>query len=171
MKLSKKSGFTLIEILVSIVLIGILAVILSYAGVHLVDSFIYTKANTATLQKGQIAIARIQKELNNVKTVSASSATSITFTSYRDGGTPTHTLSWAGNGNNLLLDGVTLTDKVNSFSLAYYATYDAAATTAFSSDPKTTIIEVNLVIKGYEDITSSFHARVAPSFDTSVPGI
>ncbi|OPY82369.1 MAG: hypothetical protein A4E71_03152 [Smithella sp. PtaU1.Bin162] len=160
--LRKEKGFTLIEIIVSILLIGFVAVIMSLSGVHMVKSFIYARTNADTLLKSQIAMARIQKELNNVKRVASSSANSVAFTSYRDGANVTI----AFNGTNLLLDGFILTDKVSNFSLAYYDNYNSAAQSAFTANTK--IIDVNLVITGYEDTPTAYNARIAPSFDMSL---
>ena len=159
-----KQGFTLIEIIVSILLLGIVAVVIGRETVNMVDSFISARTNAATLQKGQTAITRIQKELNNVKTVyidpAKTNGTKITFTSYKDA--IEHTISWGGSGTDLLLDGIVLTDKVSSFSLAYYDNYNGTASTTFLTTSR--IIEINLIITGWQNITSAFKGRVAPSF-------
>lgn len=161
-RLPDERGFTLIEIVVSIILIGFVAVIMSLAGVHMAKSFIYSRTNADTLLKGQIAMTRLQKELNNIKTVSSSSSSSIAFISYRNSAN----VSIAANGNNILLDGFILVDAVNSFSLTYYNNYNTSAGSSFTANTK--IIDVNLVINGYEGITSAFNSRVAPSFDMTV---
>jgi prepilin-type N-terminal cleavage/methylation domain-containing protein len=163
-----KQGFTLIEIIVSLLLIGVVAAVVSLYSVNMANSFISARTNAATLQKGQIAIARIIKELNNVKTVyvdpAMTNGTRITFTSYKDAVAVNHTISWGGSGTNLLLDGITLTDKVSSFALAYYDNYDGSGAQP-TWQATSRIIEINLVITGWENITSAFNARVAPSFD------
>jgi len=79
-KTLNKNGFTLIEIIISLVLIGIVAAVVGMSSVHMVKSFLFSEKNVDTLLKGQIAVARIYKELKNIKAVSASSANSITFT-------------------------------------------------------------------------------------------
>lgn len=154
-----KQGFTLIEIIVSLLLVGIVAAAIGLSGVNIVKSFLFDRNNAATLQKGQIAIARIQKELNNDKKVFVASSSQITFSSYRDAAN--HTISWGGSGTNLLLDSIVLTDKVSSFSLYYYDNYNTA-NTAWTAN--TRIIEVNLEITGGQNTTSAFKARVARSF-------
>lgn len=167
-KTLNKNGFTLIEIIISLVLIGIIAAVVGMSSVHMVKSFLFSEKNVDTLLKGQIAITRMEKELNNVKKVSASSANSITFTSYRDDTTRTISLS----GNDLLLDADKLTDSVSSFSMAYYDNYNSAARTTFVAETTlvagTKIIEITLTLTGTDGVTSEFKARIMPSFDTSV---
>ena len=164
-KTLNKNGFTLIEIIISLVLIGIIAAVVGMSSVHMVKSFLFSEKNVDTLLKGQIAITRMEKELNNVKKVSASSANSITFTSYRDTDPKTHTISLNTN-NELLLDADKLTDSVSSFSMAYYDNYNSAARTTFVAGTK--IIEITLTLTGTDNVTSEFKARIMPSFDTSV---
>jgi prepilin-type N-terminal cleavage/methylation domain-containing protein len=178
-----QNGFTLIEIIVSLLLVGIVAAVVGLASVNMVDSFLFAKTNAATLQKGQIAIARIQKELNNIKTVyvSATNGSQIKFTSYKDAGAVDHTICLGGSttcgtsGTNLLLDGIVLTDKVSSFSLAYYSNYTGSGPQPIwlttGTSPKTNltqIIEINFVITGWQNTTSALNARVAPSFDITL---
>jgi prepilin-type N-terminal cleavage/methylation domain-containing protein len=167
-----KKGFTLIEIIVSLLLLGVVVAVLGLSTVNMVKSFLFSGKNADTLSKGQIAVARIEKELNNLKQVSASSSNSITFASYRD--TATHTLRI--DGTNLLLseNGVdfVLTDQVSSFSLKYYDKNFAETKFGTPLQPAwlstSRIIEVNLVLTGAESIPAAFSVRVAPSFDTSI---
>ncbi|MGV8059384.1 MAG: type II secretion system protein J [Smithellaceae bacterium] len=164
------NGFTLIEIIVSLLLLGIVVAVLGLSTVHMVKSFLFSGKNVDTLLKGQIAMARIEKELNNIKKISTSSANSITFTSYRDTASRTIKVS----GANLILSENTvdfiLTNQVSSLLLDYYY-YDNtnhiwAVQTAWSVDSK--IIEVNLVMTGADNLPAAFSIRVAPSFDTSI---
>jgi len=161
-KILNNKGLTLIEIIISLVLVGIVAAVVGMSSVHMVKSFLFSEKNVDTLLKGQIAIARMQKELNNIKKVSASSVNSITFSSYRD--VATHTISLGGN--DLLLDTDKLTDQVSSFSMVYYDNYGSAASTEFLATTK--IIEITLKLTGADNVTSEFKARSMPSFDTSL---
>nr|HPK53246.1 prepilin-type N-terminal cleavage/methylation domain-containing protein [Smithellaceae bacterium] len=77
-RLPAERGFTLLEIIVSLLLISVVDVVMGLSGVQLAKSFIATRTNADTLLKGQIAMARIQKELNNLRTVSSSSIRHIT---------------------------------------------------------------------------------------------
>ncbi len=146
--------------IVTLVLVGILAAVAGLGLVNMVDSFVFTRTNADTLLKGQIVVARIIKELNNVSSIDEANTDQhhITFTSFKSSGT--HTLSLSGG--NLLLDGVdTLTDNVSSFTLAYHDNYDTAAQTTWSSARR--IIDITLIITGHGDIASTFTARICPS--------
>jgi len=134
----------------------------------MVNGFVFARKNADTLLKGQIAIARMTKELNNVKTVyvGSTNGTQITFTSYRDAVAVDHTISWGGSGADLLFDGIVLTDQVGSFSLAYYANYSGTAQTTWSAASR--MIEVSLVLTGAENTPAAFSARVLPSFDVLI---
>jgi len=164
-----RKGFTLVEILVSLLLVGIVTAVIGLSSYHMVNGFVFARKNADTLLKGQIAIARMTKELNNVKMVYAASTngTQITFTSYRDAGAVSHTISWAGGTANLLLDGIALTDQVGSFSLAYYNDHTGSGAQPTWSETSR-IIEMNLVLTGAEGTPVVFNARVAPSFGLSV---
>ena len=60
------AGFTLIEVIASLVLIGIVAVTVATAFVHGMQGFVFTKENTAVAQKVQLAMHRLQRELTNL---------------------------------------------------------------------------------------------------------
>jgi prepilin-type N-terminal cleavage/methylation domain-containing protein len=160
-RIFNKKGFTLLEIILSLAITGIIAAV---AGISFVEtaanSFIFAKTNAATLQKGQIAITKILKELNNINAVDSANTnqTMISFTS--SSATGNHSFSWGGTGANLLFDGAILTDKVSNFKMAYYDTYNGAAQTTWTTTR--TIIEITLVITGANNITSTFTGRVAP---------
>lgn len=169
MRVLNQKGFTLIEIVISLVLVGVVAAVVGMSSYHMVKSFLFSGKNVDTLLKGQIAIARITKELNNVKKVYVADTNDkqIKFTSYRD--TVDHTLSWAGSGTNLLLNGTILTDKVSVFRLDYYDNYTGSGTSS-TWLATSRIIEVNLELTGAENTTTKFNARVVPSFDVTLIG-
>ena len=57
-KLNKK-GFTLIEVVTSMVLIGILALVAGFGLVKVSQGYLFARQNSETVQKAQIAMARI----------------------------------------------------------------------------------------------------------------
>ncbi|MDA3832194.1 MAG: prepilin-type N-terminal cleavage/methylation domain-containing protein [Spirochaetales bacterium] len=119
---NSEKGFTLIEVIVSLILLGIVSAIAGMGFVVVAKGYVFAKLNSEMVEKGQTAITRMVKELGDC-TITAGTATSITFDRRSDG--TTHTFSWAGaSGNPLVLDpgtnNDTLIDNVNDFALAYY---------------------------------------------------
>jgi prepilin-type N-terminal cleavage/methylation domain-containing protein len=150
-------GFTLLEIIVSIVVVTIIAVIAGNGIITIVKGYTFSRKNALTAQQGQIAMARLKKELGNIKAVTAGSATetAITFTRSSDGSI--HAISWAGGNSPLLVDVDTLIGPVTSFSLTYYDSYNASASPYSAS---TSIIEIMLQLMGAENSPMTFTDRV-----------
>lgn len=139
MKISRKirseSGFTLIEAIVSLILVGIMAAVAGMGIVYIVQGFVFTRANAATLQKGQIAMSRITLELKNISLISSpSTATSITFYSFKNDSKSKRSIQLNSDKIEITesyTDGVvddyyTLTDQVEAntgLKFQYYASY------------------------------------------------
>lgn len=168
MKLSR-NGFTLIEVIISLVLMGIMAVMVGMGFVRITQGFLFSKMNAATLQKGQIAMTRISQEINNIVSISSSlPATTITFISYKKlisegstGGNIEKTLTIRLNGNKIEIDdgdGVfhTLTDQVANGDGLKFEKVEIG-------DPKeATVIVVTLKMVGADGVQQEFEARVMP---------
>ena len=152
-----QKGFTLIEIIISIVVMTIIAAIAGVGMVEVSKGYVFTKKNAVITQQGQIAMTRLKKELGNIKSVTSVTATppSITFTRSSDGST--HTISWAGGNSPLLIDGDTLVSQVNSFNLAYHYFYNSPVSSYSAS---TSMIEIILQLIGAEDSPIGFTDRV-----------
>jgi type II secretory pathway pseudopilin PulG len=154
-KLLNKKGFTLIEIITSLIIIMIISVIAGMGLIQISKGYVFFKKNSSTAQQGQIAMTRLKKEISNIKSVTSGTATSITFT--RSSGGPAITISWAGGNSPLLIDGDTLAQPLTSFNLTYYDSYNSSASSYTSS---TSIIEITLQLRGAEDAMIEFKDRV-----------
>jgi len=157
-KIVSEKGFTLIEMIVVLILVSILAVFAGMGITSIIEGFFVTKMNAETTQKGQVTLTRLVKEFTALTSVSSAAATSITFTSYKQGALGNHAVSWAGN--DLSLDGDVLTDNVSEFNLGYYDSFDGVKQSTWSSSRK--VIEITLKLKGANDVVSVFTDRVKP---------
>lgn len=125
------AGFTLIEVIASLVIMSIVAVVAAMGLLQGVQAYVTTRINSETIQRAQYALNRIKLEFISMDSITAASSNSITFTSNNtDRGSGTvfvfsHTgseinLSVAGSRNPLLTgliaDGAFLTYFNNSGS-------------------------------------------------------
>lgn len=150
----KNKGFTLIELTTTIVIVAIISVMAGMGLVQIANGYAFARKNAIAAEQAQSALARVAKELSAVQAISAATLTSLTYT--RDGAS--HTLAWAAADQPLTLDGDTLIDKVQSFSLTYRNTYDAVLPSPYT--PSTAVIELTFIIKVYNDILLTFVQRV-----------
>lgn len=132
-KTALKGGFTLIEMIASLAIVGILAAIAGIGLVQITEGYLLTQAAAESTQKAQLAMSRMIKEFNYTTDVSGGSNNSITFDSFHaDEAVDTirsFSISWNGTvGDPLLLTcldcpggSVTepLADNVVTFDLAY----------------------------------------------------
>lgn len=143
-RMLNEKAFTLLEVIISLVLIGILAAIAGMGLVKITEGYVFSKKNAETVQKAQIAMARIVKELGAAEKASAAATAittagtnSVTYTRRESSGSTTfitNTITFSnpnitvqvGSGGTptILIDNVT--DNVTGFPLAYF---DAAGGT------------------------------------------
>lgn len=123
---SGEKGFTLIEVIVTLVLVGITAALAGMWIVSVANGYIFAKMNASTTQKAQLAMARLTKEFTNLQlhSVTGASGTGITFN--RADGASTSVpviISMSGTQLQINVNGAgaqTLTDTVSAFSLSYW---------------------------------------------------
>ena len=155
----REGGFTLIEIIVSLVLVAILGVVVALGITGATKGFIFARESVATAQKGQMALARLTKEFMGISAISASSASSLGFKSLKGGVEANHTV--ALDGTDLELDGDVLTDQVAGFSLAWYESEsDTVSQSTWDSNQK--LVEITLTLSGPDNIPATFAKTVRP---------
>jgi prepilin-type N-terminal cleavage/methylation domain-containing protein len=118
---SCEKGFTLIEVIVTLVLVGITAALAGMWIVSVANGYVFAKTNAKTAQNGQLAMTRLVKEFNGMKSVTSAGSTSITF---KRADSPTTSVDVNISLNTLdstllQINNNTLTDKVSAFSLTY----------------------------------------------------
>lgn len=157
------AGFTLVEIIASMVVVGILAVLMSSGIATIIQGYLFAQNSNATTLKGEIAMTRIIRELRSVDQVTAGSENSITY-QYNKNGTQisNRTLTWSGTaGDPLRMGDNILVDGVNSFIFSFHSGYsDDTGDNVWDGDE--TLINVALTLNGAENINSTFEARIVP---------
>lgn len=156
--LNNQKGFSLIEVIVSILLLGMIAVFAGVGITNLMEGFMLTKMNAETTQKGQVAMTRMVKELMVLNAVTSATANSITFTSYKLGVVSPHTLSWTGSV--ITYDGHVLVDGVNGFELGYYNSHAGPKFSTWL--PARRQIGITLELVGANNHIIEFTDRVVP---------
>jgi prepilin-type N-terminal cleavage/methylation domain-containing protein len=139
-----KNGFTLIELIVSMLLLSVLLIANTVSLLPAIEALNLVRDDVEAAQKAQFAIQRVARDFTTITNVTAGGATSITYDSLDAVGNGVRrTLSWAGTpGNPLVLGGNPLSDDVSVFGLRYFATPDAGGVNAWSAN--TRMIEVRL---------------------------
>lgn len=168
------SGFTFIEILLALMLLSILTAIFGMGLVAAMESYAFSRSNADVVQKGQLAMQRISRELTelveirNVSTnpnyiiytrVQNSDNTPpsmITMGLYHNGpGADLYLFSDIGDIATLSIDGdhsgKILLNNVYDFSLAFYS---GDEDWVFGSDPINTLSTIQITLSLNRDDTS-----------------
>ena len=154
-------GFTMIEVIASIVLVGILAVLTSISLANIFEGYLFTKDNADTTMKAQIALTRLVKEFSSIDEISNGTNTSLTYKYYKNGVSEPRTVTWSGIDNApLLLGGNILADNINDFELSYHNSYSDVGDNTWNGTEK--MIGITLKINGALNIASTFTIRVSP---------
>jgi prepilin-type N-terminal cleavage/methylation domain-containing protein len=156
-----QKGFTLIEVIVTMVLVGIATILGGMLIVSVANGYAFARMNANTVQKAELAMTLLTKEFNAIESVSASSGTGITYTR-RDNTLSVVSKTISQSGGQLLLDGNPLTDRVSAFTLRYCNTPDLSPCPDQTWSSSSRIIEFTLTLTGANNTTSQFITRVAP---------
>ena len=157
-----RKGFTLIELITSIVIISIVSAMAGMGLIQIANGYLLAKKSTATAQQAQIAMARLTKEFSKIQSITDTSApASISYKRYTDEEGPSEAVeahSVTLSGKDVKLDSDTLMSDVKTFNLYYYNTYDGSSSSTHAAT--TAIIEIRLTIEGYSDADITFVERV-----------
>lgn len=172
---NRQRGFTLIEVVTVVLIVGIITTVSGMAVVTAMRGYLFARDNLAIGQKAQLALARINRELTELTTVTTAESDRITyqrweggdivsFTIYRDEDDETIKIASGVDPQN----GDTLVDNITAFELNYYKEDNGSpwgAQWTGGTDPvdELTVIDISLDIERTEDSRSvSFTAMVYP---------
>ena len=122
LKMNRKSGFTLVEIVTSLLLVGFMSVFAGSVIVTFTKGYLFTKENAHAAQKAQLAVSRINRELKELLNVTNASNTAITI----EGTASIHTIGLndgkikIAESGTPLADGDILIDDVSDLTFSYY---------------------------------------------------
>lgn len=141
MKENRQKGFTLIEVIVVLIIVGILAALAGLGIVAAVQGYIFSKDNAAISEKAQLALSHINRELVECYNCSLTS-NAITGTSFSYlNPLGTRTIDWTTNGVVKISTDI-LIDKVSSFALAYNTDKSISVTMSLTGLPNPFSIKV-----------------------------
>jgi prepilin-type N-terminal cleavage/methylation domain-containing protein len=172
----QKNGFTLIEIIVTLLLVGILAAVGGTAIVQAIKGYVEVKENSATTQKAQMAMSRITREITEMMNVySAASNTTLPLTGtgncysttdcVRTIGLDNGAVKIASGSGTTLANGDILISNVGSFNLTYYSgAANATSTWPTGNDRNLSQVKVEMTIsradgKALQPLTAIVHPR------------
>jgi len=164
-----EKGFTLIEMIVTLIMVGILAVIGSIGLINMVKGYMASKANASSVQKGQVILLQITKLLTYASTISSGSASAITFSTTAFGNpTPAnYTLSFNDAGDVVTLSaaagqGDVLIDQVQQFKFGYYNSHNSTEQVTWTTG-SSKIIEITMRLNlGQGELSPEFKTRILP---------
>jgi len=184
----KDSGFTLLEVIVTLLIVGMLATV---AGVGIVSNarvYVFARDNTELAQKARFAIQRLTKELRErdmdlYEASFSATSTSIAFNYQDDAATQSRSIALVGDEIKLTnsltppaADDPTLVDSVSSFTLGYQKLDGTAwvdgTDPLYDDDPEDgqdglAFITIDLVLDWHDGQTKSFSTAVAPRHMTA----
>jgi len=159
-KIRSQKGFTLIEIVVTLVLVGILAALGGFGIVQAVKGYIAVKENSAITQKAQLAMSRINREIVEMIRITSPGANATvlplaTPTGEKIIGLDNGAIKMAFGGA-ALSGGDILIDNVENLTFTYYQGSTESASWAVGNDRELSGVKVSLAIRHPQGQTLTF---------------
>lgn len=130
-----KRGFTLIEMIAVLLIVGVLALATVTALAPMAEGYLLARENAESAQALAFATARLAREFSSVTNVVSGTERTITYDHLDQNGVlRRRTLAWSGTaGTPLTLDTVALLDNVGDLEFRYYTAPGQAAQSAWTA--------------------------------------
>ena len=153
--LKQEAGFTLIEIVVTLVLVGILSVFAGLFMTTFLNGYFMVKNNSETAMKAQMALDRISIELRDVSAVSAFALPDNSLITYTNQAGAGRKIKFVGSNIYLSTpaDNI-LIDHVQAFTLS--ATYRNVYNVANND---VAYIDIGFTVSGYDPFSTRIFPR------------
>jgi prepilin-type N-terminal cleavage/methylation domain-containing protein len=157
-------GFTLIEVIASLVLLAIIAAVAGMGIVQITKQYVFAQKAGETAQVAQVAMARMVKELALCSIASAADDKAITFKKPPLATAVNTIIGWTGSNSGtfvkpILMNGQPLIENVQNLTLRYYNTYDDTTVARLYDETTTVMIGISFTVTGADGITSDFTGR------------
>lgn len=146
-------GFTLIELVATLVLVGILTAVAAIGIAQGVKGYIFARENTSISQRAQLAMERMRREMILITGITAAGDSSIAFTNSAGGrsiGLVGNDVLMAADAGGVLDGDAPLIRNVTNFTLDYYKNDGIALWTTAEDIEDLFSIVVNLTVE-HED--------------------
>ncbi len=142
----RDSGFTMIEVVVSLVLFGLIALVAGMGIVSFAKGYVFTRDSTHMAQKAQLAMARLNREFMEITNIAAKDDTQPDPYVIYDNISGRHAIAKDGNVIKMFLNlplaqltlpsngDNTLIDNVDSLTLSYFKDFLAGQTWVLGTD-------------------------------------
>ncbi|MBU0768308.1 MAG: prepilin-type N-terminal cleavage/methylation domain-containing protein [Proteobacteria bacterium] len=158
--INRKRGFTLIELVMSLVILSIVGAFTGMWFLTMINGYVLAKNNAATVQNAEIITARLAKELSSTGFITSGNQTSLTFLSKSTNPVDESlVLSWDSGTQKLSLGTDVLANQVASFNLKYLEKYDDAGGESYLP-ASTALIKITLSLTGADNVAATFEERV-----------
>jgi len=176
----KQNGFTLVEIIVTLVIVGIMAALGGMGIVQAVKGYVSLKQNSETTQKAQMAMTRINREITEMISIPSSASNTlipITGTNncigtdcVRKIGLDNGAVKLAFGNATLLANGDTLIDNVSNFNITYYQGATDYSSWSAGNDSNLSAVKVDLTISRPDGTTLNYVNIIAPRNNGNLGG-